>query len=33
MPNHIQDEEELRLLDIAETCRANESAAANALMH
>jgi len=33
MPNHIQDEEELRLLDIAETWRANESAAANALAH
>jgi hypothetical protein len=33
MPNHIRDEEECRLIDMAESCRSDESAAANALSH
>jgi hypothetical protein len=33
MTNHIRDEEECRLIDIAETCRSDESAASNALTH
>ena len=32
MPNYI-DEEESRLIDIAETCRSDESAASNALTY
>jgi hypothetical protein len=33
MTNHMRDEEEYRLLDIAESCRSDESAAAHALSH